>query len=143
MPKDNDERELRWLMFSIKHHRTARFLMRARSWLWPRLVCGSCDHFFDPADKRHYRGMNDPRYPPRCPACTIEELSGREAWALKNSCQGLWEDSVRYTRSDAQALLDSDPGAYPGSHVIPVRLYEEREDRIDMRHWSETNRDKI
>jgi hypothetical protein len=140
MTEDEEDREWRSTLRRLKYPRVMRFYDFVRSWVAPRKVCGACDHFFDSSDKRHYRGMNDRRYLPRCPACTIETLNGNEAWALRNDCQGLWDDSVRYTRAEAQELLEKNPDSYPDCYVYAVRVYEDKDQ--DMRHWSENQREK-
>lgn len=39
----------------------------------PMMLCGYCEHFFDPSDKRSH--IPNPRYSPSCPACSMERLS--------------------------------------------------------------------
>lgn len=107
-----------------------------------KLICGYCDHFFDAADKRGHvmSGDADPRYPPRCPACTIQTLGGREIWGVWNDCQGIWTDGLGGTKADAIAHLNS--GRYDGCEcrVVPLRVYPEQDDRIHMREWLEAER---
>lgn len=96
------------------------------------IICASCDHFFDPTDKRAYiPDPPDPRYGPQCPACTMEELCGDKAWAVWNSCNGVFE--VAMSRQGAverlAEYLDCE------CRVVPVRVYTEPEDRWDFREW--------
>jgi hypothetical protein len=102
-------------------------------------VCGYCDHFFDPSDKRcHIPNPPDLRYPPSCPACSIERFRGTEAWAVWNSCQGIWGDGVCWTRAEADKLLTSSRYEGCDCKVVPVRIYEEIEYEAEIREWSET-----
>ena len=68
-------------------------------------------------------------------------LSGREAWAVANDCQGIFEDAVRSTRKEASALLDE----YPCANVRPVRIYDDISP--EMREWedyeAETARERL
>jgi hypothetical protein len=101
------------------------------------VVCGECDHFFDPSDKRSFvPNPPDPRYPQLCPACTIQTLHGREAWAVWNDCNGVFE--VHLDREDAVGKLPEYP-AGAECKVIPVRVYEESEDRWGLREWVYAN----
>lgn len=103
-----------------------------------KTICGRCDHFFDPSDRRcHIPNPPDPRYSPTCPACTIQNYGGTEAWAVWNSCLGIWGDGVGWTRNDADKHLASDRYNGTESKVIPVRIYEELEGNVFMREWVE------
>lgn len=95
------------------------------------VICGWCDHFFDPTDKRSYiPDPPDPRYPPRCPACTREQLCGDKAWAVWNDCNGVFE--VSFDRRGAVKRLEEYP---QGCSVIPVRVYAEPRDEWDFIEW--------
>lgn len=98
------------------------------------LTCDECDHFFDRADERCFvstRGNGA-----LCPLCAEHRLRGSEAWAVWNSCNGVFTDTVHVRRFDAandltQALRDA------GSIVVPVRIYREAESRELTRYASE------
>lgn len=96
------------------------------------ITCGECEHFFDPSDKRSFISTATPPHPPLCPACAIETLRGREAWSVWNDCNGVFE--VCMDRSDAVQKLAEYP-TEAGCKVIPVRVYEEPEERWDMLEW--------
>jgi hypothetical protein len=105
------------------------------------LVCGDCGHFFDSADKRaNLAYLGDPRFPPTCPACSIQTMGGTEAWGLANDCQGLFDETVRGSRKEANAKLDPNYHGM-GCKVVPVRIYVEREDRFGLRNWLEDQRE--
>jgi hypothetical protein len=107
-----------------------------------KIVCGYCGHFFDSSDKRCHimSGPPDHRYPPTCPACTIQTLKGTEVWAVWNDCQGIWADGIGWTKAAAIEHLNS--GRYKDCQckVVPARVYVETEDRHDMREWREDQR---
>jgi hypothetical protein len=100
-------------------------------------TCGDCGHFFDPADKRAHipSDRSDRRWTPVCPCCATMTLSGDEAWAVWNSCQGVFTCGVAHSRAAAVEKLKDYDGV--ADKVIPVRVYAEPEDRRDMREWSE------
>lgn len=97
------------------------------------ITCAHCDHFFDPSDRRAaFTKKSDPKYPPICPACAIETLRGNEAWAVWNNCNGVFE--VCMDRDDAVKKLAEYP-VEAGCKVVPVRVYEEPEDRWNLLEW--------
>ena len=55
---------------------------------------------------------------------------GSEAWAVWNSCNGVFTDTVRWTKTEADWLLDDDHKD-AGGKVVPVVVFVEPEDR----HW--------
>lgn len=113
-----------------------RLVRRLIRWPWRGLIwCDWCEHWFDAKDRRaHIPVPPDPRYSPRCPACTIMSLQGDEAWAISNDCNGIFE--VTDTRAQAVAKLVDYEGA--DCEVIPVRVYVD--ESRDMREWVEQRR---
>ncbi|UGY23772.1 hypothetical protein HU675_0038470 [Bradyrhizobium septentrionale] len=106
-----------------------------------RLVCEECEHFFDAADPRA-SVLNTDEFGPRCPACNIQLHGGTEAWALANDCQGIWGDTIRWTKAEAVELL-KDTHKDTESRVIPVRVYEEADSyRIELREYREREWEK-
>ena len=128
---EDSDRAIDRMVWKFRHPVLSMIVPLLRSWFSARCVCGYCDHFFDPGDERaHVPQDGDPRYSPSCPACTMMNLSGDEAWAVWNSCNGIFE--IRHSRKEAQALLPD----FPECEVIPVRVFED--ENRDMREWAET-----
>jgi hypothetical protein len=83
------------------------------------LICRACDHRFDPRDERARVFPNSPDLD-ACPACNAIENQGREAWAVWNSCNGVFSCSVAETKEAATERLNAG-GFDPSSEsVIPV-----------------------
>lgn len=100
-------------------------------------TCDECGHFFDPADERASLAGEGNSSMAYCPACAVQKLGGKEFWATWNDCNGVFD--VYWNRRDAIEAL-SKPGGEAMS-VIPVRVYEEPEERHDMRHFFENRRE--
>ena len=64
-------------------------------------------------------------------------FQGAEAWALKNDCNGIFEDTIAASEWGAQQHLNraeySDPEV--GCYAVPVRIYEEPVERHPHRRW--------
>tara|TARA_R110002110_G_scaffold64634_3_gene178562 strand:+ start:4920 stop:5267 length:348 start_codon:yes stop_codon:yes gene_type:complete len=112
-------------------------------------TCAECNHTFDPddpracIDKREVTAeMDFPKQDPLCPLCAYQMIGGLEAWAVANDCNGIFGDTIRRTRSEVEALLQPGPQSYGGvgCEAIPVRVYRERQDRIEIRAFNEGER---
>lgn len=97
------------------------------------LVCDTCGHFFDPADERAYAGG------PRCPCCTMISLEGAEAWAVWNSCQGIFIETIRDSRVLAEAMMRGEDFGT----VVPILCYRRSGSEVAQRHWSDIEADEI
>ena len=105
------------------------------------LVCHACEMRFDPRDKR--AGV----FPERpdlnsCPACSAIENHGCEAWAVWNSCNGVFSCSVAETKERATERLNTAGYFDPTSEsVIPVTIvYGDRFIDAPFREWKEKQR---
>jgi len=101
--------------------------------------CDECGNQFDPNDKRASLS-NEPRYPTLCPLCTFLRYHGSQAWAVWNSCQGIFDDAVRSRKSEAEEIMHAE---YVGvaDKVVPVRIYVEPEHQHDYREWADRQLD--
>lgn len=105
--------------------------------------CDECGHYFDAADRRGSVPKTPEdvrRYGKTCPACWQEQHGGVEAWALWNSCQGVFTDAVTHTRAEAEALWAKDKCSDVFEKVVPVRIHVERDDNVWQREWQERER---
>ncbi len=87
------------------------------------LTCDECGHLFDPSDTRAFA------YPdagPRCAYCWAMTITGAEAWAVWNNCEGIFTCSVTHTKEEAEAILKRS-GCGPDEKVVPVRVLLELE----------------
>ena len=72
-----------------------------------------------------------------CPYCAQMQLRGRKAWAIKNDCNGIFEETSRHRRADVERLLAGEwSHATDGLYLLPVRIYEDEEP--DFREWEES-----
>lgn len=69
------------------------------------LVCAACENRFDPRDDRAAIFPDSPTLN-ACPACNTLRR-GRAAWAVWNSCNGVFSCSVAETKESATARLNS------------------------------------
>ena len=101
--------------------------------------CDDCGHLFDPADKRGYVPKADEKtLKPCCPLCWALMIRGTPAWAVWNSCQGIFTDAVTHSRAEAKALL----GRTGDEKVVPVRILIEPKDSHWRRQMQEDDRER-
>lgn len=106
------------------------------------LLCRDCEYFFDVRDKRAFvPGEDRDDLDPSCPACTLIRNMD-EGWAITNDCNGLFECNIGGgSRIEMRKkLLEYPPAAE--CRVVPIRVYTEADDEIDMREWVQDQEEK-
>lgn len=88
--------------------------------------CWDCGHKYDTRDQRGYFKESDrpSEQASYCPLCWQDAHGGAPAWALWNSCNGIFADAIFHTRKEALDCLNksSDPKQFDA--VVPVRVHK-------------------
>jgi hypothetical protein len=98
------------------------------------IACDRCEHSFDAMHPESWISTKE-EAGALCPLCAVIVLRSSEAWAVWNSCNGVFETTWR--RAEAEQLI---AGSYRDcdASAVPVRVMLEPKEDVHMRHWRET-----